>query len=598
MRPLIEAVEPRRLMHAAFDAAINFAPESAPRSPGLYKDYGSVYGQRRDGLSYGWTSDQTDQTVYNAVSRSRKNNGFVRLASGATWEIAVPNGQYTVYAVGGDLTARSERIGVLAEGQTLLAGRTNNRTKPFVEGSAVVNVTDGRLSIRGAGAFGQDKINYLAITSSHDGGEDLPTVGITAIAPTAREEGQVRATVRLQRSTAAGALTVSLGVAGTATNGVDYGRIGRQVTFIDGVSTIDLKIGPVADGIDEADETVLVGIDAAPGYAITDKLATVTIQDAPATPTPTPTPTPTDGNITWTTGTAIPVATSEIISAEVGGKLYTFGGFIDFTFKPTKSARVYDPATGNWSSIAPLSVGLTHAGVAADDTTIYFAGGYPGNGPDGNQTFGTTHAFKYTPSTNTYTDLPNLPVARASGALAKLGNVLYYISGSQVTNRSDVTNVYALDLTNLAAGWVTKASLPAPRNHAGAVTLNGAIYVVGGQTGNDETLIAQSSLYRYNVAANTWTTLAAMPTGGRSHITDSTFVRNGRIVVLAGQNAYEKSLSSNLEYNPETNTWRTLNALPAARFSGAGHLLGNGKVIYTGGYNGGYKNNTYVGTFA
>ena len=322
-RPLIDSLEPRRLMHAAFEAAVNFAPEAAPRSPGLYKDYGTVFGQRRDGLSYGWNTDQSAQTVYNAVSRARKNNGFVKLAAGATWEIAVPNGQYTIYAVAGDLTARSERIGVLAEGEVLLAGRTN-QTKPFVEGAAVVDVADGRLSIAGAGVFGQDKINYLAIVASHDNGQEKPTVGIAAVVDTAEEDGQIRGLVRLTRSTAAGSLTVSLGTAGTATNGVDYGRIGNSVTFIEGISTIDLKIGPVADGVAEGDETVLVGIDAAPGYTITDKLATVTIMDTPTTPTPTP-----NQNVSWTTGASIPAATSEIISAEVGGKLYTFGGFVD-----------------------------------------------------------------------------------------------------------------------------------------------------------------------------------------------------------------------------------------------------------------------------
>lgn len=160
-----------------------------------------------------------------------------------------------------------------------------------------------------------------------------------------------------------------------------------------------------------------------------------------------------------------------------------------------------------------------------------------------------------------------------------------------------MTNVYRLDLSNPSAGWVSVAPLPEPRNHAAAVTLNGSLYVIGGQTGQDAGLTAYGSLYRYNASNNTWTTLASMSTP-RSHISDATFVHNGRIIVLGGQNAYESALSSNTAYDPVTNTWSSLTSLPAARFSGAGKLLGNGTYIYTGGYNGGFKSNTYIGTFS
>jgi N-acetylneuraminic acid mutarotase len=579
-----ESLEKRTLLHADFSAAINFQPAGTPRAPGMLMDYGSAFDYRRGGYEYGWTPDRTGNAVDRNVTRVQRNDTYMVALLGDKWEITVPDGEYQVYVVAGEPKSVNERMGVLVEGEITVSGVTKSARR-YLEGSKTVNVTDGRISIEVAPWVAYNKLTYLAIQSTHTT-PDVSTLRIEASAPNATEAGLVPGRFTITRT---GSLdqpvTIPLTVGGTATNGVDYGVIGSQVTLGAGVASIDLAVSPAADALVEGTETVIVSLGAVSGYTIADASATVQISDNP----------PQLGSLSWSTGSSRPLAASEIIAAEVGGVMYTFGGYIDNTFKPTKKAYKYTAGSG-WSAIADLPEGLTHPGIAASNDTIYFAGGYPGTGTNGNQVFSTTKVFSYSPTTNSYTNLPSLPVARGGGALAILDNKLYFISGSN-SSRNDVTNVYMLDLANQGAGWVSRAPLPAARNHAAAVTLNGSIYVIGGQTGQDAALTAHGSLYRYNASNDTWTTLASMSTP-RSHISDATFVYQGRIVVLAGQNAYESALSSNTAYDPATNSWTALTSLPAARFSGAGKLLANGTIVYSGGYNGGFKSNTYIGTFS
>ncbi|MGN6505189.1 MAG: Kelch repeat-containing protein [Tepidisphaeraceae bacterium] len=578
----IDSLEPRRLLHADFGVSINFAP-LGNRAPGMLLDYGSVYDVRRGGLSYGWDADASADAVKRNATKVKRNDAFIAM-QGKTWNIGVENGTYSVYIVGGDPTTFNDRMAITAEGQVVVSGITKSARR-YLEGQATVTVTDGKLTIGNAACDTGDKFCYIGIASV----ETTPNyLDITASTPNASEATQTPGAFTITRGgsdeSLASALTVPLSVSGTATNGVDYGKIGSAITFRAGVSSITIPVRVVDDGVTEGDESVILSLGAVNGYTNVESAATVTIEDdVPVAHT----------TLTWTTAASRPVAASEIFGGFVGGKLYTFGGFTDSSFKPSSALYIYDPATNHWSTGASLPIGLTHPGVATDSTSIYFAGGYPGNGPSGYQTFSTTAVYRYNVSSNTYTALPNLPIARGAGSMAKLGNSLYFMGGDD-SSRNDVTTMWALDLTNLGAGWVTKASIPAPRNHAGAVVLNGSMYLVAGQTGQDAALVTHPSLYRYNASSDTWTTLANLPSG-RSHVTDATFAFDNKIVVLGGQSPYNSPLSSNLEYDPTTNTWTTIASLPGPRFSGVGEAVDASTFVYTAGYNSTFSSTTYIG---
>jgi N-acetylneuraminic acid mutarotase len=285
-----------------------------------------------------------------------------------------------------------------------------------------------------------------------------------------------------------------------------------------------------------------------------------------------------------------PFSNSEGQSVTVGGKLYSFGGF-DSTkpcCTPTRRAYVYDPAANTWTAIAEMPKGVTHGGIATDGTEIFYAGGYIENAAQTGQIFGTKQVWRYSPATNTYTALPDLPVERAGGGLAFLDGQLHYVGGTNLARTQDVTTHYVLDVAGGAAAWTTAAPLPIGRHHLGMAAIGGALYVVGGQQGHDGALVPRTEVDAYDPASDTWTTKAPI-SPARNHHGSTTVVVNERIVVMGGQINHGQSVSNVSEYDPETDIWRSLPSLPAARHSAVGGYLDGALYFSTGGTAGGYK---------
>ena len=164
-------------------------------------------------------------------------------------------------------------------------------------------------------------------------------------------------------------------------------------------------------------------------------------------------------------------------------------------------------------------------------------------------------------------------------------------------SRVDRAEMWSLDIDNASATWVQRASLPAARNHVGGAVLNGLLYSIGGQTGQDAASVFKSDVWRYEPATNKWTTLPSLPNQPRSHIASATFDYNGRIYALGGEGPGRIALTSVDTYNPSTNSWTSLAPLLAGRSSGIAAVFGD-KLIYTTGYNGAFKGDTWIGTFS
>lgn len=586
----LESLESRRLLHADFSLAVNFTPVSAPKAPGMAIDYGSVYDVRRGGISYGWNTGHESATIDNLASRVQRNDTFIRMATGSKWEVAVPNGDYSVYVVSGDVTHPNERIALRVEGAVAVAGFTR-KLKPFLEGAVNVTVADGKLTLTSAGIAGQDKINYLAIRAVHTNETPVtPTISIAAPVNSAAEGG-VAGRFRLTRTGDASAeLTVPLVVTGTATNGTDYGRIGATATFAAGQTQIELPVTAISDGTSESSESVIVTLGAVAGHQITNASATVTITDVPLTL----------GSLSWSARKSMPVARVEGMSAVAGGKLYVFGGYVDQTWAPVARVDCYDPATNTWTRKADMPERISHCGTASDGRYIYFAGGYPGKAGNA-QGFATTTVRRYDSQTDTYVNLKPLPQARGGGELYLLNGSLHYVAGSDV-NRVDHKEVWALDLSNSNANWVARASLPEVRNHFGGAVINGKLYIAGGQTGQEDWRVFRNNTWVYDPATNAWSALANVPSPLRSHAMTSTFAYKGRLIIVGGETPVQVgnpvSLSSALMYNPATNAWSSITSLPGPRSTAFCGVIGDTMYV-TGGYSGAtFFNTTWAGNFA
>jgi hypothetical protein len=112
-----------------------------------------------------------------------------------------------------------------------------------------------------------------------------------------------------------------------------------------------------------------------------------------------------------------PVKVSEAQGEVIGKDLFTFGGF-DATkpcCTPTNRAYAYHRGNG-WRRLRNLpDRGITHAGMATDGRSIWYAGGYRADESWTGQIFGTRQVWRYDIATDTYWPMPKLPRVRAGG---------------------------------------------------------------------------------------------------------------------------------------------------------------------------------------
>ncbi len=165
---------------------INFQPASATAPAGYLVDSGAVYGDRGNGYTYGWNADNSANTRdrNSANSLDQRYDTLIHTQSGGTftWEIAVPNGTYSVHIVAGDPNYYNSVYKINAEGVLVVNGTPTSATR-WIEGTALVTVADGKLTVSNATGSSNNKIDFIEITS---GSGSTPTNTYTATAtPTA-----------------------------------------------------------------------------------------------------------------------------------------------------------------------------------------------------------------------------------------------------------------------------------------------------------------------------------------------------------------------------------------------------------------------------
>ena len=128
-----------------------------------------MFGSRGNGQTYGWNADNTAQTRDRDAPNS-PDQGYDTLThlqkpgnSDAIWEIAVSSGTYRVRIVAGDAIYYDSVFRLSVEGVLAVSG-TPTSSNRWVEGTATVSVTDGRITIRSASGASNNKMCFVEIT--------------------------------------------------------------------------------------------------------------------------------------------------------------------------------------------------------------------------------------------------------------------------------------------------------------------------------------------------------------------------------------------------------------------------------------------------
>jgi probable HAF family extracellular repeat protein len=157
-------------MVPVFSVGINFAPAAAAVPVGYTADTGAVYGNRGGGRSFGWNLDNTanarDRDAAGSPDQRYDTLSHLQKAGGATsWEIAVPNGAYTVHLVAGDPVNTDSTYRINVEGVAAASGVPTAATHWF-EGTVRVTVGDGRLTITNGTGSVNNKLDFIDIIGS------------------------------------------------------------------------------------------------------------------------------------------------------------------------------------------------------------------------------------------------------------------------------------------------------------------------------------------------------------------------------------------------------------------------------------------------
>ncbi|WP_257447319.1 hypothetical protein [Archangium lipolyticum] len=148
-----------------FGVDVNFQPASS--SPieiyGFVSDNGLAYGNRGNGFTYGWNVDNTANMVDVSYDIDILGQRHARMQQGGdyVWEIAVPNGVYSVSLMAGDPSTKVGAYRIQVEDSVILSGIPTGYG--FTHGSGMVAVTDGRLTVRSAPGAANNKLNTIRI---------------------------------------------------------------------------------------------------------------------------------------------------------------------------------------------------------------------------------------------------------------------------------------------------------------------------------------------------------------------------------------------------------------------------------------------------
>jgi len=226
----------------------------------------------------------------------------------------------------------------------------------------------------------------------------------------------------------------------------------------------------------------------------------------------------------WSTKIPLPEVVGGVRAAVVDGKIHVIGDSIHY---------VYDPAKNDWAAKKPMPTARQYFGIAVCQNKIYTIGGGFWDSDVGWDT-------------------------------------------------SNVTEVYDL----LTDSWENKTAMPTSRMSLLANEFDGRIYMIGGRTGGESSIVALNEVY--DVASDSWTTQKPIHYPVDSY---ASAVVDGKIYVIGGFEGLYHGVPVGYTqiYDPVTDSWSLGASIPnIVRDAAAGAttgMLAPKRIYVIGGQN-------------
>ncbi|WP_169800618.1 kelch repeat-containing protein [Archangium gephyra] len=143
--------------------------------------------------------------------------------------------------------------------------------------------------------------------------------------------------------------------------------------------------------------------------------------------------------------------------------------------------------------------------------------------------------------------------------------------------------------------WTPSGSMGTPRLYHTATLLPGGRVLVTGGADREYGGAVLSTAELYDPATGTWMPAAPMASARRDHT--ATLLGNGKVLVTGGTNASGLRQGSTEVYDPATGTWSPAGGMAVARVSHSATLLPDGKVLVVGGGDTSWESSTSVELF-
>ena len=155
---------------------------------------------------------------------------------------------------------------------------------------------------------------------------------------------------------------------------------------------------------------------------------------------------------------------------------------------------------------------------------------------------------------------PDQPPPRYAFQAALGSDNMLYVAGGQTADMVPTLYDQVSRYNYTTNTWSNVAPLPVPLGQGTIGAWNGKIFVAGGFIGGSN---VTNALRIYDIATNTWTSGANMPTSPGVEAAAGAVV-NGKFYVMGGDD-FTNSLNTNFIYDIATNTWSTGAPLPDSR---------------------------------
>jgi glucose/arabinose dehydrogenase len=152
---------------------INFQFDEVGTPTRYIRDVGAVFGDRGNGLSFGWSVNHSDVSRARGLNPDLRLDTLIHFHAGAIWEMALPNGIYEVTAAVGD-PANNDGLHTLnVEGVNFWNAVPDG--DDALTKTMQVTVSDGRLTLdQGASADKATRINFVHIVGLPSGPNQAP----------------------------------------------------------------------------------------------------------------------------------------------------------------------------------------------------------------------------------------------------------------------------------------------------------------------------------------------------------------------------------------------------------------------------------------